>query len=86
MNLANILIKYIDLDTNKLPVDSLEFVEGILAKISPSDYMSCMKLILGDIPQISQISGDELLLLFFFGLEENNIIPLLGTHKQIGFK
>lgn len=83
MNLANILNKYIDLGTNKLQVNPLEFLGEILDKISPNDYMSCIKLLLDTPIDFSDISGNELLLLLFSGLENNNTISLLSVYKDM---
>ena len=87
MKLAQILGKYIDAQKVNAQGNVLDFIEEIIQKINPFDYSkSLIILTQATLDEISKLAGDELLNLFFSGLEKNKILSLLATYKIIGFE
>lgn len=81
MTLASILDKYITQE--ELAVD---FVDNILNRISPVEYLQCLVLLTGNTFTDGQdLDGMELLQAFYSGLEKNKIISLVESYKKLGF-
>lgn len=86
MHLAEILIRYIDIDKLNKDQTVLEFIESIVKVISSRDYLECINLFLGEkILEKSIPSGDELVSVLFNGMKTNNIFLLIRTYKSLGF-
>lgn len=82
MRLASILTKYID--PSNVEESPREFISSILDKISPVDYLHCIRVILPN-ESVSTLSGDTLLEIFYSGLEKNKIISLVKNYREMGF-
>lgn len=84
MKLAQILTKYKDVMDDS--VSPLEFIKKVLGVIEPRDYLEIIRLFcMQTLEEISKKSGDDLLNLFFSGLEKNKILSLMQYYKESGF-
>ena len=85
MKLAQILGKYIDTESIK-DKPLLDFLDDLLNKLHPLDYLETLKLITQKSPkELSELNGNALLSTLYSGLEKNKILSLLDTSKMIGF-
>jgi hypothetical protein len=82
MRLASILTKYID--PSNVEESPREFISSILDKITPVDYLHCIRMIFPN-EAIGELSGDTLLEIFYAGLEKNKIISLVKNYREMGF-
>lgn len=84
MKLAQILSKYITLenDGNKIAID---FIEDLVNKIEPQEYLECINLFVGGIDKEKLPTSEELIEIVYTGMRNNNIFSLLETYKAIGF-
>lgn len=78
LKLAKILDKYAD--TSK--TDSIEFVEVIINKIPPSEYLDSVKILLKtDVDTIDKQLPLNVLTAFIEGLKLNKIVPLIEFYR-----
>lgn len=82
-HLASIVSKYVD--TNHLSSDALEFIQGIVEKISPQEYLTCVSM-MTDKTEEDVIKEDSLdiLSVFIEGLKTNQVISLISFYKSFG--
>lgn len=83
-HLASIVSKYVD--TDHLSTDAIEFIQGIVEKISPQEYLTCVSM-MTDKTEEDVIKEDSLDILtaFIEGLKANQIVSLVSFYKNFGF-
>lgn len=82
--LASVLTKYVDVKLNPQE-DAVDFISGIVDKISPEEYLSCVSLLTGeDVDTIKKQISLDILTAFIEGLKENQIVSLLHFYKSLG--
>ena len=85
LRLASLLEPYIDIDNLNPDQEALDFVDDILKKVSPQDFLLCVKLLSNKTEQdLEKYNGYEVLGLFTQGLRDNRIIDLLKFLKSLG--
>ena len=69
-HLASIVSKYVD--TNNLSIDAVDFVQGIVEKISPQEYLACVSMMTDTTEEdvVKELSLD-ILTAFIEGLKMN---------------
>ena len=83
LHLASILSKYVDIETS-LEKSAFEFVDEIIQKISPEEYLRCISLITNeDTEDIIKEESIDLLALFTEGLVLNTVATLLEFYKKL---
>lgn len=83
LRLASILDKYIDDETTQAEV--LDFVSGVVNKIEPREYLSCISLLTGEANEaIAQENPLDILACFVGGLKENQILSLVTFYRSLG--
>ena len=81
--LASILEKYIDTEKTQ-PQDALDFINDIVHKMSPADYLHCVMLLTReDEHTIKEFYSIEILTAFIEGLRENQVLALLHFYKSL---
>jgi hypothetical protein len=85
LKLAQILEKNVDKDVGSVSV--LDFVSGIVEKITPEEYLHGVSLLTGEseIDVKKEISID-ILTCFIDGLRENQILSLISFYSSLGLK
>ena len=82
--LASVLSKYVDLDDPQQ--EPIEFISGIVDKISPEEYLQCVSLLTReDVETIKKEISLNILTFFVEGLKKNQVVSLLGFYKSFGF-
>ena len=79
MRLAEILYKYSQEVTPETRI--LDFLEILVDKISPLEYLEVLKL-LSEEDGVESIKGDGAIRILVSGLEKNNFIGLLSTYRK----
>lgn len=79
MRLAEILYKYSQEVTPETRI--LDFLEILVDKISPLEYLEVLKLLSGE-NMVESIKGDGAIRMLVSGLEKNNFIGLLSTYRK----
>lgn len=79
MRLAEILYKYSHEVTPETRI--LDFLEILVDKISPLEYLEVLKLLSGE-NMVESIKGDGAIRMLVSGLEKNNFIGLLSTYRK----
>jgi hypothetical protein len=86
MRLAQIVSKYIDTVSINAETNILEFLDGMLDKISPTDYVDILQLLFStEITKLSTEDKNSLIKDLIEGLNKNRIPSLLVAHSKIGF-
>lgn len=82
-HLASILSKYVD--TNHLSPEAVDFIQGIVEKISPQEYLTCVSMMTDKTEEelIKELSLD-ILTAFTEGLKANQVISLVAFYKSFG--
>jgi len=84
--LASTVSKYVDVNLVDNNTDAISFVDEIVQKISPDDFLRCIKITTNETEKtLEKKSGIEVLAIFSQGLKVNKIISLLSFYKNIGF-
>ncbi len=80
--LASIISKYVD--STNLSVDAVDFIAGIVEKITPGEYLQCIKIIT-DITEeeIKEAISIDLLTAFIEGLKLNQVVTLVSFWKSL---
>ena len=82
LSLALTISKYADL-TNPF-IDAVDFIAGIVEKISPSEYLQCIKIMTNiKEEEIKDAISIDLLTAFIEGLKTNQIITLVSFWKSL---
>lgn len=82
-HLASIVSKYVD--TNNLSPDVVEFIQGILDKIDPQEYLACVSMMTEKTEEdLTKELSLEILTSFIEGLKENQIVSLVAFYKSFG--
>lgn len=82
-HLASIVSKYVD--TDHLSTDALEFIQGIVEKISPQEYLTCVSMMTDKTEEdITKEVSLDILTAFIEGLKMNQIISLISFYKSLG--
>ena len=85
LRLASLLSPYVDVKKLSPEQDALEFVDGIVQKISAPDFLLCLKMMTKKTEEdISKLDGFKVLALFNQGLRENRAVALLNFYKSLG--
>lgn len=85
LRLASLLQPYIDVEKLNPDQEALDFVDDILQKISPQDFLLCVKLLSNKMEKdIQKYDGYKVLGLFTQGLRDNRIVTLLTFLKSLG--
>lgn len=79
MRLAEILYKYSQEVTPETRI--VDFLEILVDKISPLEYLEVLKL-LSEEDGVESIKGDGAIRILVSGLEKNNFIGLLSTYRK----
>lgn len=83
--LASILSKYVNVNELDPQADAVDFIGGIVDKLSPQDYLRCTVLLTQiDEKKIKQEISLELLTAFIEGLKKNQVVALLHFYKSLG--
>lgn len=83
--LASIISKYVDVEKLNPQADPIDFVNEIVQKISPEEYLICVSLMTNiDVDTIKQEISLNVLTAFIEGLKKNQIISLLDFYKSLG--
>ena len=81
LKLSIILGKYI----TEIPKGNVsDFFDSLFDKFTPEDFSNIMYLITGEKLR-PDITGNEVIKIFYEGLTKNKISTLLQTSKEIGF-
>jgi len=85
LRLASTLRPYIDVEKLDPNQDAIEFIDGIVQKISAQDFVVCIKMMTKKTEyDLEKMNGFETLGLFASGLRVNRIIPLLEFYRSLG--
>lgn len=83
--LASVLQDAITIDLKDSRIDVLDFVDDLLARLSPPQYLHCVKLLTGlDDNALKDKPSIEILTTFIEGLELNKVVTLLSFFKSMG--
>lgn len=83
--LASTISKYVDIKDLNPQADAIDFISGIVEKISPEEYLHCVILMTKtDEQKIKQEISLDILTAFIEGLKLNQIISLLSFYKSLG--
>lgn len=87
LRLSAILSKYIDTKDIDRPQEPLDFISDLIGKLSPSDYLHCVKLLSGEYrdAEYEKHSAVKILTAFIEGLKLNQILSLISFTKSLGF-
>lgn len=86
LHLASILSAYVDVNELNSRQDALDFIDDIVKKISPQDFLHCVKMMTKKTEEdLEKMTGYDILALFSDGLRENRVISLLDFYKSLGF-
>ena len=82
-HLASIVSKYVD--TNNLNPDVVEFIQGIVEKLTPQEYLTCVSMMTDTTEEdIKKEISLDILTAFIEGLKDNQIISLVAFYKSFG--
>lgn len=82
-HLASIVSKYVD--TNNLSPDVVDFIQGIIEKITPQEYLTCVSIMTKKTEEdITKEISLDILTTFIEGLKANQIISLVSFYKSFG--
>lgn len=83
--LASILSKYVDITKLDPNQDAVDFISGIVDKISPREFLTCASMMTEKTEEelTKEISLD-ILTAFVDGLKKNEVVYLLSFYKSIG--
>ena len=82
--LASIVSKYVD--TTVLSEDAVDFIQGIVDKISPQEYLTCVSMMTDKTEEdIIKEPSLEILTAFIEGMKMNQVISLISFYKSFGF-
>lgn len=82
-HLASIVSKYVD--TTALSEDAVDFIQGIVEKISPQEYITCVSIMTDKTEEdVKKELSLEILTAFIEGLKMNQIISLISFYKSFG--
>lgn len=84
MKLAQILCRYIDPE-HDFEKTALDFIDELVNKIQPMDYLGCVELFVGKLDKDNLPSGDEFIEIIFTGMRNNNAPFLLSIYRKLGF-
>ena len=85
MRLAQVLERYIDLESIKTFKTPIAFIESFIDTVEPLDYLDILRFLTGKTSEnISKMGGPELLDTFYSGVEKNKIISLIETKTSLG--
>lgn len=83
-HLASIVSKYVD--TTVLSEDAVDFIQGIVEKISPQEFIACVSMMTDKTEEdVKKENSLEVLTAFIEGLKMNQIISLISFYKSFGF-
>jgi len=83
-HLASIVSKYVDIAT--LSEDAVDFIQGIVEKISPQEFITCVSIMTDKTEEdVKKEVSLEILTAFIEGLKMNQIISLISFYKNFGF-
>lgn len=87
LQLAAILSKYIDTKDIEKDSQPLDFIAALVNKLTPKDYLHCVKLLSGEHrdEEYKAYSSLKILSVFVEGLRENKIVSLLSFYDSLGF-
>jgi hypothetical protein len=82
--LASILSKYVDVKKLNPEQSALDFVDDIVQKISPQDFLHSVKMTTDKTEEdLMNMDGVDTLALFAQGLKENRIVTLLSFYDSL---
>lgn len=85
LRLASLLKPYIDIEKLNPDQEALDFVDDILQRISPQDFLLCVKLLSNKKEHdLKKLDGYKILGLFTEGLRVNRIVNLLDFVNSLG--
>lgn len=86
LELASVLNNYID-DKSTENDGVLDFIEKIVSKIPPMEYLHCVKILTGESEEeIANLDYLTILTEFIDGLRNNKILTLISFYRSLGFK
>lgn len=82
-HLASIVSKYVD--TTRLSPDALDFIQGIVEKIEPQEYLTCVSIMTKKTEEdVKKEFSLDILTAFIEGLKANQIVSLVSFYKSFG--
>ena len=86
IELASILAPYVNVKSIRPDSDALEFIAGIVEKVSPQEYLRCVCIMTKKTEEdVKKEDYSVILASFIAGLQRNRIISLLSFYKSLGF-
>lgn len=83
--LASILSKHIDVEKLNPNQDALEFISSVLDKLTPAEYLHCVKLLTDkEEEDVKKQNSLDILAAFIEGLRANRVVGLIGFYRSIG--
>ena len=86
IRLASILNKYVDVKRLSPDQDAIDFISGIVEKISPQDFILCVAMMKNITEEdVKKEISLDVLTAFIEGLKTNRVMTLLEFYKSLGF-
>ena len=84
LSLASIVSKYVDIKQTQLDESAFDFINDIVQKISPDEYLYCVSMMTNKkIEDIKKIEVTDILALFTEGMAVNKITTLLAFYENL---
>lgn len=85
LRLAAILSKYIDTKDIEKDSQPLDFIAALVNKLTPKDYLDCVKLLSGEHrdEEYEAYSSIKILTIFVDGLKQNQILSLISFYNSL---
>lgn len=86
LRLAAILSKYIDTKDIEKDSQPLDFIAALVNKLTPKDYLHCVKLLSGEHrdEEYKAYSSLKILSVFIEGLKQNQVLSLISFYNSLG--
>lgn len=82
-HLASIVSKYVDIQ--ELSPDVVGFIQGIVEKISPQEYLTCVSIMTEKTEEdLKKEISLDILTAFVEGLKANQIVSLIAFYRSFG--
>ena len=84
LSLASIVSKYVDIKQTQLDESAFDFINDIVQKISPDEYLYCVSMMTNKkIEEIKKMEVTDILALFTEGMAVNKITTLLAFYENL---
>lgn len=84
LSLASIISKYVDIKQTQLDESAFDFINDIVQKISPDEYLYCVSMMTNKkIEEIKKMEVTDILALFTEGMAVNKITTLLAFYENL---